>query len=81
MKMAPKENGAIGGLVMKCPYLEGIYFQWCKASKGVYIPSQFEFKEYCTSDGYKICPGYYNATFESKDSITGRDRLISNGKG
>ena len=67
---------------MKCPYLEGIYFQWCKASKESYIPSQFEFKEYCTSDGFKVCPGYYKAAYENKGEGAGHpEHLVSNGKG
>jgi predicted secreted acid phosphatase len=67
---------------MKCPYLEGTYFQWCKASKESYIPSQFEFKEYCTNGGYKVCPGYYKAEYENKNEGAGkREHLVSNGGG
>jgi hypothetical protein len=72
--------GEIGGSAMKCPYLEGIYFQWCKASKEHYIPSQFEFKEYCTNGGYKVCPGYYQAAYDISHGDAGqREHRVSNG--
>ncbi len=48
---------------MKCPYLQGKYLQSCKASREVYIPSQFEFNEYCTHNGHKICPVYSRSAF------------------
>ena len=67
---------------MKCPYLAGTYFQWCQASKESYVPSQFEFNEYCTRDAYKVCPGYYKATSENVHEHAGnRERLVSNGRG
>jgi predicted secreted acid phosphatase len=67
---------------MKCPYLAGTYFQWCQASKECYVPSQFEFNEYCTRDGYKVCPGYYKATYEREHEGNGnRERLVSNDGG
>ncbi len=49
---------------MKCPYLRGKYLKSCKASREVYIPSQFEFDEYCTHTGYKICPHYTKSIFD-----------------
>ncbi len=51
---------------MKCPYLQGKYLQSCKASREVYIPSQFEFDEYCTHNGHKICPFYSKAVFATR---------------
>ncbi len=48
---------------MKCPYLQGQYLQSCKASKEVYIPSQFEFAEFCTHSGHKICPHYFRSEY------------------
>ncbi len=48
---------------MKCPYLQGKYVQSCAASKEVYVPSQFEFAEYCTHSGHKICPNYYRSEY------------------
>jgi hypothetical protein len=49
---------------MKCPYLQGMYFQSCHASKEVYIPSQFEFKEYCTHGGHRICSFFTKAEYD-----------------
>ncbi len=58
---------------MNCPYLQGTYLQSCKASRVVYIPSQFEFNEYCTHTGHKICPYYtkskYDDVFIAVDAI------------
>jgi len=48
---------------MKCPYLHGKYLQSCVASREVYIPSQFEFKEYCTHSGHKICHLYSSSVY------------------
>jgi len=49
---------------MKCPYLRGKYLQSCEAAKEVYIPSQLEFKEYCTRDGHGLCPFYTKAAYD-----------------
>ncbi len=46
---------------MKCPYMTGTYMFSCVARREVYIPSAFEFSEYCGSDrseGFKVCPLY-----------------------
>ena len=43
---------------MKCIFLIGNYMQSCSASREVYVPSLFEFDEYCTSGRYKFCPLY-----------------------
>ncbi len=48
---------------MKCPHLQGEYLQSCKASKAVYVPSQFEFDEYCTQSIHTMCPFYSKAFF------------------
>lgn len=53
---------------MKCPYLQGTYLQSCKASREVYIPSEFEFKEYCTNNRHAICPLYYNSDHDHDDT-------------
>ena len=41
---------------MKCPFLAGTYMFSCTANKDVYVPSQFEFEEYCKSIRHKMCP-------------------------
>lgn len=51
---------------MKCPYLQGKYLQSCKASKDVYVPSQFEFSEYCTNSIHTMCPLYSTSLFNKK---------------
>ena len=46
---------------MKCPYLTGNYMFSCAARSEVYIPSSFEFSEYCHSErreGFKVCSYY-----------------------
>ncbi len=48
---------------MKCPYLQGQYLQSCVASREVYVPSEFEFREYCTHSGHKICPLYFRSEY------------------
>jgi hypothetical protein len=48
---------------MKCPFLHGKYLQSCVASREVYIPSEFEFQEYCTHSRHKICPLYSRSVY------------------
>jgi hypothetical protein len=55
---------------MKCPYLQGNYLQSCKATREVYIPSRFEFDEYCTHRGHKMCPSYTRAIYEGNPAVT-----------
>ena len=43
---------------MACPFLTGKYMFSCGALREVYVPSAFEFDEYCKQDRYKICPFY-----------------------
>jgi hypothetical protein len=46
---------------MKCPYLAGNYMLSCAARREIYIPSTFEFAEYCNSEryeGFKVCSYY-----------------------
>lgn len=46
---------------MKCPYVAGNYMLSCAARREVYIPSTFEFAEYCNSERYerfKVCSYY-----------------------
>jgi len=47
---------------MKCPFQAGNYLLSCKANGAVYVPSLYEFQEYCKSNQYKICPLYLDAT-------------------
>ena len=51
---------------MKCPYLKGTYLESCKATRDVYVPSQFEFNEYCMHNGHKMCPLYTKSAYEGK---------------
>ncbi len=49
---------------MKCQYLQGTYLLLCKASRDVYIPSHFEFIEYCTHTRHAICPYFLRSPYE-----------------
>jgi len=40
---------------VNCPFLTGNYLLTCKANN-VYVPSQFEFEEYCKSKRHTLCP-------------------------
>lgn len=51
--------------VKRCTFLEGNYLLSCKANKEVYVPSIFEFREYCTSKQYKMCPFFFKAVMAS----------------
>ena len=50
---------------MNCPMLTGKYTLSCTARKEVYVPSNFEFKEYCKNTLHTMCPFYMK-----KDNIT-----------
>ncbi len=46
---------------MACPYLWGRYLRSCSAARDVYVPSRFEFHEYCQPERYDrfcLCPVY-----------------------
>ncbi len=43
---------------MSCRHLTGNYMLSCTARREVYVPSGFEFDEYCKSSRYKLCPLY-----------------------
>ncbi len=43
---------------MKCPCLINLDLPTCKAGTKSYIPTLFEFDEYCTNDAHKKCPFY-----------------------
>ncbi len=43
---------------MGCPFLAGKYMLSCAALREVYIPSDFEFGEYCKNIRFKMCPFY-----------------------
>ncbi len=49
---------------MKCPHLQGRYLQSCKASRDVYVPSQFEYEEYCRHGRHTMCPLYFRSLSE-----------------
>lgn len=45
------------GAIMKCSFLTGRYMYSCTVhQKEVYVPSQFEIEEYCTSKRHTMCP-------------------------
>ena len=46
---------------MKCPFLSGTYVLSCKAF-GVYVPSPFELKEFCSCGRHKVCSSYIMVT-------------------
>lgn len=46
---------------MKCPFLTGQYMYSCEAERGVYIPSDFEMREYCESSMHSLCSFYGKA--------------------
>jgi hypothetical protein len=50
---------------MKCTFIEGNFFLSCKANKEVYVPSLFEFREYCSGKQYKMCPHFFKAIMSS----------------
>ena len=43
---------------MRCPMLTGKYMLSCTALKEVYVPSIFEFEEYCKKPLHTMCPFY-----------------------
>lgn len=43
---------------MSCCYLTGSYMLSCAARREAYIPSGFEFDEYCKSSRFSLCPFY-----------------------
>ena len=43
---------------MHCPMLTGKYMLSCTARKEVYVPSIFEFEEYCKAPLHTMCPFY-----------------------
>ncbi len=66
---------------MKCPYLKGTYLESCKATREVYVPSQFEFDEYCTHNGHKVCSLYTKSVSEGRPTVTAdAEDLVSSAK-
>lgn len=52
---------------MKCPYMTGNYMYSCSARREVYVPSTFEFSEYCANErheSYKACSFYLETNFQ-----------------
>ncbi len=56
---------------MKCPFMKGTYMFSCSATRDVYVPSAFEFDEYCMSVRYTICPFFCKASPDGKLNFTG----------
>ncbi len=54
---------------MVCPFLAGMYMFWCRAFKDPYIPTDFEFGEYCRQERYKICPLFCKSEADGKISL------------
>jgi hypothetical protein len=54
---------------MKCPCLQETYRESCKATREAYIPSRFEMAEYCTGNGYTICPRYVKSASEGNINV------------
>ncbi len=61
---------------MKCPHLQGKYLLSCKASRDVYVPSQFEFDEYCKQGRHTMCPLYFRALSNQEIAVQ-EARLLS----
>ncbi len=60
---------------MKCPFIKGTYMFSCSASRDVYVPSEFEFNEYCRSIRYTICPFYCRAASDGRFKFSSEDIL------
>ena len=56
----PHERGCMQ-VDLKCPFQVGHYVSSCRANAVVYVPSRFEYKEYCKTKLHKICPVYLDA--------------------
>jgi hypothetical protein len=59
---------------MRCPYLADNPLYRCEAADKLYVPSDFQLREYCKAKRYKRCPFYLflsqiNA-LDSKDFVT-----------
>jgi hypothetical protein len=58
---------------MTCAYLIGIYLKSCSATPDVYIPSAFEFNEYCRSVFHTLCPLYRPRQSQDEDRAESQD--------
>ncbi len=61
---------------MRCPCLTGNYMLSCTARREVYIPTSFEYSEYCNSerrDLYKVCSLYSSS---SRPAGTGQPEAL-----
>jgi hypothetical protein len=58
-------------LELKCPYLIGTCMHSCGATEEAYVPSTFEYDEYCFSMRHKLCP-FYCMRRSEEDSSGGR---------
>ncbi len=54
---------------MKCPYLKHMELPTCRAGNKMYIPTLFEFDDYCTTREHKKCPFYKGFTSIYPDQI------------
>lgn len=43
---------------MACPFLASFFSLFCTAVRSRYVPSDFEFEEYCRNRRYSLCPFY-----------------------
>ncbi len=69
---------------MKCPYMTGNYMFSCSARREAYIPSTFEFSEYCSSERYepyKTCPHYPHLHEDPHPVISSHDARTHSGNG
>ena len=64
---------------MKCPYMAGNYTFSCVARREVYVPSAFEFAEYCNCERYerfKVCSFYMEAHTGSQEKPSAESRAL-----
>jgi hypothetical protein len=59
---------------MGCPFLTGNYMLSCSAYGDVYVPSNYELKEYCRHGAHTSCPLYCSA--EAGVSVNGMDGTL-----
>jgi hypothetical protein len=59
---------------MKCPYFSGEYMFRCEVEEKLYVPTNLQLMEYCTTKKYKICPFFVflsdKNSSEMRDFIT-----------
>lgn len=58
---------------MACPFLKGTVLFSCGAMREVYIPSRFEFEEYCTCAKYeffRLCAAYRATSVRAEEDAS-----------